>query len=198
MALLAICAQPSLVRVFVAGSAILRNAKKRLAEIFNLDQSSLWTYDVIHGVALVARQSCVFPFQRVPRLLVIKSVRIPFDDGEIFAVMIGVALHAALARTLFQAICGVQTLVSIESRSDFRVAFQAPERGLSRRKLVTRSAIRRTIQRPVRARQRTRRNLGRCRARQEGHQQCGLDHETKLSDAKRASARRGKASQGFL
>jgi len=149
---------------------------------------------VIRGVALVARQTRVLPFERVSGLLVVKRVGIPLDDGEVLSVVIGVALHAALAGSLFQTIGSVQTLMGIEARRDLRVAFQASEGGLTGRKLVTRGAVRRAVQRLVSARQRSRRNLGGCRTGQQNHDQRGLDQETKVSDAKRANARRGETA----
>jgi hypothetical protein len=54
-------------------------------------------------------------------LLVVKGVRIPFDEGKILAVMVGVAAHAALTGTGFQAVCGVQATMGREARGDLVV-----------------------------------------------------------------------------
>lgn len=97
VALLAIRAQPSLVRIFVTGRASLRNAEVSLVQILHLDERAIGGHNVFSGMAAITGQARMFGLERIASLLVIKSVGIPFDDRKILSVVIGVAAHATLA-----------------------------------------------------------------------------------------------------
>jgi hypothetical protein len=60
VALLAICAEPPLVRILVAGSARLGNAKESLAQVFDLDDPAVGWRHVVGRVAAIAGQAGVF------------------------------------------------------------------------------------------------------------------------------------------
>ena len=79
-------------------------------------------------------------FEQVAGLLVVKRLLVPLDDGKIFSVVIGVALHASLAGSGFKIVGCVKPAVRVQSRCDFRVTLQALECRLARRKLVASNA----------------------------------------------------------
>ena len=103
----------------------------------------------------------MFALQYVSGLLVVERFDIPLDQGEIFAVVFRVAACALLARAAGNVINRVQSLAGIESRGNFGMAIQTLQRRLPT-ELVAGGAVRRSIERFVRPRQRSRRDL-RCR-----------------------------------
>ena len=72
-------------------------------------------------VALLTFHACVLAFQHVPGLLVIESLCVPLDQREVESVMVGMALHALLARSRTHPVRKVQPLVRVEPRRNFTV-----------------------------------------------------------------------------
>lgn len=109
-------------------------------------------------MALVASQSRVLAFQRVAGFLVIESFDVPLDQRKVFAIMLGVAAGALLARPWRDVIGRMQASVSCEPGRYFRVALHALQLSLST-ELVAFGAVRRSIEGLMRARERSGRNL---------------------------------------
>ena len=76
-------------------------------------------------VAAFTGQAGVPSFQRISGLFVIEGFYVPLDQREIFSVVLGVAMNAALAVTWSQLISRVQSLVRNQPRSNLGVAFEA-------------------------------------------------------------------------
>lgn len=72
VAALAIVSELAFVRIRVAREAILREAEKRLAEIFVFDKGAVAGLHIFRHVTLRARDVCVFAFERVAGQLVIE------------------------------------------------------------------------------------------------------------------------------
>src|SRR6266545_590589 len=90
--------EPSFVEILVTGDARLRDAQEGLAEIFLLDVRPLGRWYAFGKVTLVASQARVLAFQKVAGFLVIELIRIPFDQREVGAIVVGMTTHALLAR----------------------------------------------------------------------------------------------------
>lgn len=99
-------------------------------------------------MALAAGQSRVLAFQQIPRLFMIKGSGVPLDEREIFAIMLGVAAGALLARSGWNVVGGVQPSMRRDSRADFGVTTDALQRYLSAEFMATR-AIGGSVQRLV-------------------------------------------------
>ncbi len=116
--------------------------------------------DVRRVVAFIARQAGVLAFKQVAGLLVIESLGVPLDQREIFAIVFGVAAGAFLARSGWNVIGGVKTLVGGETGRDLGVTVQTFQ-GCLAAELVATGAVGRSVQGLVRARQWSGRNLRR-------------------------------------
>ena len=162
VALQAICPQPSFVFVPVAGDTAWRKTQKRPVQIFDLDGRTLSGRYFTGEVAFIAAQTRVLAFEYVSRLLVVESLGIPFDDGEVLAVVLRVAAHALLARSRSDLIGSVQPLSIGQASGDLGVAIQAFEVGLTRTQLMASGAVGSAVQRLMRMGKRAGRNL-RCR-----------------------------------
>lgn len=97
VALQTIAPQSSFVFVLVTRDTGLRDAQEGLVQIFDLNGYSLRGGYLVGGVTLVAGQTSVLALEFVPRLLVVEGFGIPFDDGKILAIMLGMTAHALLA-----------------------------------------------------------------------------------------------------
>ena len=75
----------------------------------------------------------MFALEPITRFTVIKAggSRSPLHQGEILAVMFGVALRTLLAGGRIQAVGSVQATMCIQSCSNLRVTLQTLESGLS-------------------------------------------------------------------
>ena len=98
-------------RIFVASGTALRYADEGSAEIFDLDERAFARGNVLGSMAFLALHSGMFSFEDVTRLPVIECFRVPLDEWEVNAVVIGVALDALLAGTGTDAIGGMQAFV---------------------------------------------------------------------------------------
>lgn len=160
MALRAIGTEPPGVRILVAGGAGFGNSEERAVEVLDLDQGALAGGDVLGSVAFPAFEPGVLSVQQVAGLLMVEILRVPLDDGEIQAVVIGVALGAFLAGTGADAIRRMQAVVSRETRSNLGMAVETPEGGLASTQFVTCGAVRSPVEFLMGAGQGPRRDLG--------------------------------------
>ena len=136
VALLALRTQTSLMRILMAGSAGLGNADEAPVEVPHLDERAVSRGNVLRCMTLLTFDPSVFSFQHVARLFMIEGLGVPLEDGEIYAIVVGVALGALLAGAGGETVGKMQTLVSGEATCDLGVAFQAFERSFSARQLV--------------------------------------------------------------
>ena len=102
-------------------------------------------------MALVAVYSGVLALKQISGFFVVEGLDIPLDEGEVLAVVIGVAASALLAGTGRYVVGRVKTLVRGNAAADFGVAFHAFE-GCLAAKLVTAHTVGGSIQRLVRPR----------------------------------------------
>ena len=150
VALLAGSSKPAFVCIFMARGTSRHKAEIGAAQISGLDGRSLLRRDVRRIMALAAFQPCMLPFQRVPGVFVIEGFRIPLDEREVFAIVLGVAASTLLARTGRDIVCRMQTSSRRNSYRDLGVTVQALQSRLSAAKFVTTDAVRRSIERLMR------------------------------------------------
>jgi len=110
-------------------------------------------------VALVALESGVLALENVSGFVMIEGFCIPFNEGEIFAVVFRVAAGALLTGPGRDVVGGMKPVMSIQAVGDFSVAFEALESSLAA-EFVTTRAVCGSIEGLVRPRERARRNLG--------------------------------------
>src|SRR5205085_12356715 len=103
----------------------------------------------------------VFAFRTVSRELVIEGLRVPLDEREALAVVIGVAAYAILAGSRLQVVGSVQTLSRRKPGGDLAMTIQATKCRLTGSQFVTTGAVGGSIQRFVSLRKRAGRNLAR-------------------------------------
>ena len=90
----------------------------------------------------------------------IERFRVPFDQRKVFAIVLRMTAGAFLARSGRQVVTSVQAPAGQESRRDFSMTLETPQRCLPT-ELVTTGAVRGSVQRLVWTRERPRRNLRR-------------------------------------
>src|SRR5579859_2787043 len=129
----------------------LREPKEGAVQIFNFDVGALGRRNLLRRMALFAGQAGVLAFQWKPGLRMIEGFRVPLNQRKILAVVVGVAGGAALTRSRLNVVGGVKSLMRRHARCDFRMALQTLEHALAPEGVASR-AIRRTVQRLVRAR----------------------------------------------
>ena len=110
-------------------------------------------------VALVAGKSGVFSLKQVSGFLVVEGLDVPLDQGEVFAVVLGVAAGALLARSGREIVGCVQPLMGRKPRCDLGVTLQTLKSSLPS-KLVTARAVCGSVERLVGPGKRSGRNLG--------------------------------------
>jgi len=100
----------------------------------------------VRGImALVAGQSDVLALEQISGFLVVESLDVPLDDGEIFAVMFGMTARAFLTGAWGKVVGGVQASVRREPGCNLGVALQAFQ-GRLPAELVATGAIRRSVE----------------------------------------------------
>jgi len=97
MTLQTILAETAFVLIFMAGDACRRHSQIAAIEVFVFDRRAFLRRNVGGAMTLVAGQTLVLALQKVARLLVIESFRVPLDQRKIFAVVFGVAPGTFLA-----------------------------------------------------------------------------------------------------
>ena len=111
-------------RILMASGTGRTYSKKSLVQIANLDQLFFRRRYMLGRVAPVARQSGMLPFENVSGLLVIEGLQIPFDQGKIAAVVLGVATRAFLIRGRLRAVTRVQPFARRDSACNLRMAIK--------------------------------------------------------------------------
>ncbi len=159
VALGAVWTESSLVLVLVTGDAIRRKSEEGFVLIFDSDRGTLRSGNFVCSVAPGTCQPGMLALKNISRLLVIKSLDVPFDQGKIFAVVIRVAADALLAGARLDVVSRMQPFVCIHTRGDFGMAFHTAERRLSRREFVASRAICGSAKRLMWTRQRSWRDL---------------------------------------
>ena len=102
----------------------------------------------------------MFTLELVAGLRVIESFEVPLDEGEIFSVVLRVALRAFLARTRLDIEGGVQPSSHRNAPRNFTMTIQTLECGFPGRELVAGGALGQAIDGLVRAGKRPGRDLG--------------------------------------
>lgn len=142
MALLASRAKPALMGILVARATSLGEAQEGPVQVLVFDLRAIGGRNVLRVVAAIACQTRVLSLKRISSLLVIKGTGIPFDDREIFPVMVRMAAHATLTRTRWKTIGRVESAMRSDAPGNLCVTFKTLERGLSGGKLVAGRAVR--------------------------------------------------------
>jgi len=155
----AIWAETAFVKVLVARRAGLRDPEEGLAEILHLDSSPLGGRNLIGRVAFIAGKSGVLAFQNVTGLFVIELIRVPLNKREAHAVVIGVTSDAFLAGTRRYVIGAVQATLGGHARANVGVAADASKFRLTSTDLVAVRAVSGTVEKLVRAGERSGRDL---------------------------------------
>jgi hypothetical protein len=183
--LLASLPQAAFVLIFMAGNAAGREAEVGPGRILDLDGRAFLRRDVRRFVALIARQASVLAFEQVSRVFVIEGVDVPLNQREVFPVVLGVAAGAFLAGAGRDIIGGVQAFASRKAGRDFGVTVQTLQRRLPA-ELVATGAVGGSVQRLVRPREWSGRDLRRSRG-----QQREIREPEKCGDAERQAAYQG-------
>lgn len=161
VAALAIAAELAAVGVRMARQAIARQPEECARQQLFANQMPLSIGDVLWRVTAPAIQPGVLSFQGVAGLGMVKPFGrgIPFDEIEIFAIVLGVAGDAGLAGCALGEQSRVQAAAILEAVGDERVAVQAFEGGTAGTELVTSRAHGRPGERLMSTRKRSRRDL---------------------------------------
>lgn len=149
--------------IFVTGQARSGEPEVSSAKVLDLDGCACLHRNVGWIVAPIAGQFRMFALKQITRLFVVEGFCIPFDQGKLFSIVLGMAARAFLTGTGRNLVGGVQSFSSIEPRLDFGVAFQAFQCRLSPKLMASRT-VRGPIQRLVGPRERAGRNLRKCGA----------------------------------
>ena len=147
VALEAVLAELSLVRVLMARPALLRQPKEGAVQVFHLDQRPDGALDVSGGMALAASDPRVLSLQRITRFVVVEFLqgRLPVNQREIFAVVLRVALRAIF----LVGIVRVHATAGRKLRRDFLVALLTLQnRGALSDRMAAR-ALRRSAERSM-------------------------------------------------
>ncbi len=97
VALLTIRSQPSLVSILVTTCARRRKSQIGSSQIFRLDRGPLLRGDMRGIVTLRTLKASVLALEHITSLFMVEGLDVPLDQGEIFAVVLGVAACAFLA-----------------------------------------------------------------------------------------------------
>jgi len=146
VAALAIVSELALVRIGVAGEAILREAKERFVELFVFDQGAVAGLQIFRRVTLGARDVCVFAFEGVAGQLVVELLlrRLPVKQREIETVMFEVAAHAIFAVGILHGQPRVISAVCSEMLGNLFVTVETLEGRGAGAELVAGCALRRS------------------------------------------------------
>ena len=105
--LLAVWTEPPFVLVLVAGRTSFWNAQETPAQVSDLDGRSFRSRDLVGGVATIACEPGMLPFQRVAGLLMIENFGLPFDYREVGPIVLGMTAGTILTRSGFDAVLSV-------------------------------------------------------------------------------------------
>jgi len=160
VALLTILSQAAIVLVLMTVHAVRADSQESSALVANLDGKHFRLCNMLRRVTTIAGQSRVFSLQAVSGFAVIEPGRSrrPFHDREIEAIVFGVTLSAFLTGIGFQSIGSVKSASGSQAGGNLAVTVETTQR-TGGAQLMARSAIDRAVQRLMRLRQRTGRNL---------------------------------------
>jgi hypothetical protein len=153
MTLQAVCAEPPLVLVFVAGNAGLAKRQESAVQIRDFDLCLVGDSNMRWVVAAAALQPSVLALKCVSRLLVIENFCVPLNQREVFPVVVGVATDALLAGAWLHVVSGVQAFTGSEARRDLTMTVETAKCSFSSGKLMAASAIGGAVQGLVSARE---------------------------------------------
>jgi len=161
VALCAVASKAALVLVFVACNATGRKAQPCVIQILGPQLRSRGWKDVLGCMAGTARNTGVFPIERVTGLRVIKAPRgrVPMEQVEVFPVVIGVAFDAGRSGRSGVGKCRMESLVPLQFVFDFAMAFQTVKSRRPGRDLVAFDAIGGPVEALMRPGKGSRRNL---------------------------------------
>ena len=162
VAALARGAQLSMVRVGMAVDAFPAQAQIGPAQVLHGYGLDCGLGDVRRLVTVLAGKPGVFPLERIAGAPVIEAPdgSIPVDQGEVAAVVFGMALGARFRRRVLSDQGCVQAALITQAQLDVFVTIQAFEFRGPFGHVVTFDAVRRSGKEGVRLRQSSRRNLG--------------------------------------
>lgn len=134
----AVFPQLAAVDIFVTRQAVPRQAEERPVQVLHLDGGPLRLRDVLRRVTLLARQFGVPALQRITCPLMVEGAlgRLPVDQTEILAVVLGVAPHAGLFGFLKPHHASMKSTSLRNAAVDFLVALSTPEDGRSGKQAV--------------------------------------------------------------
>ena len=141
---LAILAELTLVKVFVARNTRLREPEKTPVQVLLLDQFLPVRLDARCIVAFLALDGGMPAIQRIAGLVVVKFFLrgLPADQLELFSVVFGMAPRTIVIGVIPLHHSRVISLVGDESLIDLAVALQAPESPAGSEKTVAAGALR--------------------------------------------------------
>jgi hypothetical protein len=154
-----ILSQTAVMVVFVTAGAVRGKSEEGPAEVLDFDRATFTGRNMLRRMALGAGQSGMLAFKSVAGLFVVKGLDVPFNEGEIFSIVIGMAARAFLARFRLEVEGRMQAAMGADSRAYFRMTICTTESWAAEGKLVARSAIAGATERLVRTSQRPGRNL---------------------------------------
>jgi len=151
VALQAVVTELALVRIFVAGDAILRKPKEGLGEILHFDESALVSHHIHRRVASFASDAGVFSFEDVAGKPVIELFlrALPMDKSKVLAVVLEMAADAVFPIGIVHLNLKVVAVLRGQPPGDFLVAIETLESGSAGTKYVAACALRSAAQRLV-------------------------------------------------
>jgi hypothetical protein len=119
----------SAVLVLMAACAGLGEAEIGPVQVLCKNRRTLGGSNFFSVMATITRQVSVFAIQFVSGLCVIEGLRLPAHHLKVFAVMVGVALNARVARRTWGDETCMQTSPLLKPHGDLPMAVQAAEIG---------------------------------------------------------------------
>ena len=127
----AIGPEPAIVLVLMTGGATRRDSKKCPGQILDPDVRAFVPGYMFWRVTLVTAQPDMLSFESPAGLPVIETLRVPFCQREVFAVVLGMAGDAFHTRSHLEVVGSVQTFSRPDAPRNFCMTIQALEGGLS-------------------------------------------------------------------
>ncbi len=140
-----IFADLSAMLVGVAAHAVRRKGEEGFAEISVFDQRAVVALNIFRRMALSARDTCVFAFERVAGQLVVELLLrwFPVNQRKIETVVFEVAARAIFAVGIFHGEARVISAICSEMLRNLFVALETLERGSAGAELVAARTLRR-------------------------------------------------------
>lgn len=154
VATLAIPSELTAMHVLMALRTLARQTQVRTLQVLHLDALALDFRDARRVVALRTLKLSVLAFERVTRRRVIELAgrRVPLDELEVLAVVLGMAAGACLVRALRAHQRRVEPALPLQPERNLHMAVEALEAGGAFAQFVARSAARGAAEGLMRAR----------------------------------------------